>query len=717
MAHPSLPWKISTFAALGACAFLALHPPRSASGTADAPHAQKRQNGFIGSLLGAPEPDSLAERHVGQHLQALYASTTSQATCEALQALAPGAGGDEEATTAIGERTTEKWPFAVRGCAIDALSSVRTGAARSWLGDLLSDKDREVRKRAIHALADSDDDEARRMLLGVARSGSGPDRFEAVVALGTQHVREAGPLIVAELGRTSGVEEQRELVQALGESGDPAAMTPLLQLAAHGPASLRSAALEALGSMGGEGAAGALEQAMLSGGREDTAAAAQALGRMKDGKGKAALISAAKDSRRSVSSAALRALAELDGDDVRDVMLGALGGGEEARAAAVQWFASKRDPSAIPKLTELASKSTTATANEALAALVTIGTDDAIAAVQDVASKPGPLQGQALAQLASTPGGAERSRALAIRLVKEGGQNASSALGVLEGDTSPEARAALIDLAKGTGTIEPSAMATLARSGDPEAMRVLSDLARSGKPSQRLNAVSALGSTADPHAVPVLAAALREGDAGLRRTAINALVEIGGADAERAVLDATTTGDVGVKMVAVTALGRLGTAGAQGQLERLAQEKDPNVARVALSTLAQHAPERAGALVDRAMSAEDKQTRLNAMNMVPMLDVTTARRVVMAGLRDADDQVALTAVQQLGDMGGPEARSALEGVLSDARASEDRKRAAADQLVDMGAEGGAMGSLVQKWRTPESDEDDERRSRFRGEME
>lgn len=716
--HENLRWKLSTLAALGACAFLAIHPVRPAGGAAPEAHARQHQNGFLGGLLGASDPEGAAEHHVGRHLAELYAATTSQGTCEAISSLGTAAAGDEEATTALGERSTDKYPYAVRECAIVALGTVRTGAARSWLGDRLADPDRAVRRLAIDALAATDDDEARRMLLGLARSGAEADRIAALVALGAHHVREAGPLVLDALDRATSADVRERLVRALGAAGDPAGVPKLLDLAKNGPGPMRAAALSALGELGGDGAAGALEQAMLSGGPQDAEVAAMALGGMKDGRGKAALLAATQDGRRAVSSAALRALAQLEGDDVRQVMLGALGSADqETSRAAMQWFSAKRDAGAVPELRAMATGGTQGVATEALAALATIATDDATSAIEQIATAPGPMQGQAMSRLAATPGGSEKSRAVAARLVKEGGQNAQLALGVLEGDASPEARAALLDAAKGEGGLAPAAMSALARSGEPAALRSLAELAQRGKKGQRENALAALGSTGDPRALPALVLALHAADANLKRTAINALAELGGPDAERAVLDATSSPDVGVKMSAVTALGRLGTTSADGPLERLAQDKDPNVARVALGALVRHAPGRAGALVDRAMRAGDTRSRVHAVAMASSFDSATAARLVRAGLNDADDGVAETAMRRLGDLGGSDAISALAGVLTDARASDARKRSAADTLVEMGAAGGAQSRLVAQYRTPEDsgDEDgDDDGARFHG---
>lgn len=703
-------WKLTTFASLGAAAFFALHPLQTSGSSNESAKSVKHQNGFLGSLFGIGEGDEQSPtHHVGQKLVALQTAKTNTAMCEAMNALGPQAAGDEEATSALGERTTDKYPFEVRVCAIGSLGYVKTGAARTWLGDLLNDGNREIRQEAIRVLATDEDPEARRMVMTVARSGDADDRYEALLALGEAHVAEAGPLIAQEIQKTSDYEKQSQLIEALGQSGSPDAAQVLLSLAQTGSAGVRTSALSALGNVGGESASSVLQQALQNGNRQEVDIAANALARMGN---KQALIAAASDPRRSVSVAALRAMVSLDGEDVRGVMSRALDSPEhEVASAAVQWFSAKRDDSSVQKLSDLAQNGSAFVRSQALSGLRGIGSDNARVAIEGIASKPGPLQGEALNELSNMPGGADKARTLAISLVRDqGGQSATYAINLLAQDGSPEARQALVDAAKSGNGNASSAIQALAQHADADSMHVLADLSEHAKTKDlREEALRAIGQTGDPKAAPLLVRAMKDQDPHIQRAALAALEGIGGPDAERAIADATTSSDVGLKMYAVTALGRVGTPSATASLERLAQDKDANTARVALQTLAQTAPARASGFVDRAMRSDDPRTRVHALEAASNLDAQTAKRVALAGLKDNDTMVVSSAIRHLQEMGGPDAQSALVDVLT-GTASEDTKREAADALQEMGGEATRrFSNLIDKYKSPVDDEEDDDR--------
>ncbi|HEY2365858.1 MAG TPA: HEAT repeat domain-containing protein, partial [Polyangiaceae bacterium] len=150
-------WKISTFTALGLAGFLALHPLGSSDSKSGGPNAAKtsHQSGGILSWLsggGYSSSDDTAPR-TGTHLQQLRDARNPSETCEALRVLSLEATGDEEATSEIAARADATNVRQVRLCAISALEKIRSGAAKSYLGELVIDSDTCVRDGALHALA------------------------------------------------------------------------------------------------------------------------------------------------------------------------------------------------------------------------------------------------------------------------------------------------------------------------------------------------------------------------------------------------------------------------------------------------------------------------------------------------------------------------------------------------------------------------------------
>src|SRR3954454_23395102 len=95
-----LAWKVSTFAALGACVALALHPVRGARAGAHetaARDAPASASGFVTRWFTQEPPASASA--TTRLLALLAAARTSAATCQALDGL--GYAGDAAATRAI----------------------------------------------------------------------------------------------------------------------------------------------------------------------------------------------------------------------------------------------------------------------------------------------------------------------------------------------------------------------------------------------------------------------------------------------------------------------------------------------------------------------------------------------------------------------------------------------------------------------------------------
>jgi HEAT repeat protein len=688
-----LAWKLGTVAGAAASVYFALHPvrggtpPRPHGGETDAsvpatPAAHPSWLG-LGWMLGG-KPAAASESASGPLLAKLRAATSPEDICAALSEL--GEAGDEAATQAILGVLSTSTRSQVRTCAAEALGQVTSGEARSWLEELVHDRDPDVRATAIRALAAEDDPSAREVVLAVAREGAMKERTVAMIALAGAKVAQVTPLIV---GALAGVDlaTQKELVDALGASGDPAAVPAVAALAQSGGSTVREAAIDALGAIGGEASVGALAALLRSGRRDAIAPAAKALAQANTPAARQALFDALGGARRDLAGAALSALTSLDGPEVRAAMFDALSSDDHTTTAlAGGWFGAHRDETAVPRLAVLARTGSAEVGEGAVAALAQIGGDGARDAIFDLAARTGKAQAAAIAQLGAVPSDPGAARALCVRLAREGGNEAAeAAMNVLGEDASPEARDALVAAARAGGLGAPQALALLAKRGDEASIGAVADVARASVGETRLRALEALGEAADPRATPTLVAALKEADPEVRRSALSALASVGGVDAERAIADYAATGPRDARLVATQSLVALG-ADSAAPLEQLAHDADPAVARAALEGLVTDAPDRAARVVADVAQADDAEARLAAVQATEHLDPAAASRILVAALRDRDPNVAQTAATQLGVVGTDEAAEALVAVLTGAAADvgSETQRAAADALANAG---------------------------------
>src|SRR6185312_10414652 len=235
-------WKVSTFVALAVAGFLALRPlgghEATAPGSPNAPHHAARSGG--GGLFawlggGSSSSSDATPARTGTHLQQLRDARNPGEQCEALRVLALEATGDEEATDAIGDLTTQGNPRTTRLCAISALEKVRSGASDSYLSDVVGDSDKWVRNSALHALASraADDPDARSAALAAAHAPDEETRLEALIALGDAHLPEASSLLQDAIAHETGDRRER-LIAALGETHDAAAVSTISAMLADG---------------------------------------------------------------------------------------------------------------------------------------------------------------------------------------------------------------------------------------------------------------------------------------------------------------------------------------------------------------------------------------------------------------------------------------------------------------------------------------------------
>ena len=703
-------WKISTFVAAAAAVYFAVHP-LGKTGTSSHPGAKEHEaagsHGGVWGWLSSSSGDT-APAHTGTHLQALRDARNPTEECEALAVLGEEGASDGEAVAEITDRTAASQPRNIRICAVRALEHVPTASARSYLTTLIDDEDTSVREWAMRALAGKarDDTEARDALVAAAHSEDRDVRLAALVALGDAHVPEASALIRDAVAHETG-DMQVRLIAALGATHDPNAVASIKALLDDGPQSTREAALEALGAIGDPVALGVLQDKLDHGTRSDVAAAAEALAASGDANARKTLIDATQSTRRDEQVAALRALAHVDGEGVRDAMTKGLQTGDpQIVNVASSWFSQHGDKAAVPELASLLKTAPSQSHTSIMSALSGIGGEEARTALAAIARTPGPDQGSALNYLVGMPGGRDDGRKLALQMIKEGGQDVSTAVNVLSQDGSPEAREALVSVARGGGQSSAYAINALGEQGDAASMRALGDLARSGgTPRLRGQALAAIGATGDPKNASMLLGAASDKTPEVRRAALMALGRLGGdPSAERAIVAATSDSDVSIRDTAVRALASLHSPTANGQLEKLASSTDASVARLAFQSLVTKAPDRAAVVADGAMSSGGAEMRQAIVSSARELSPEAGKRILLAGLRDTDGDVARSAIDGLEAMGGTEAQQALLDVLS-SNASDDVKRAAANSLDASGTELAKNHSgLIERYKSPASDD-------------
>jgi HEAT repeat protein len=434
MGLPAPVWKLSTFASLGLAAFFALrpaHPAVAAARGAPAPKgapAVDAPRSFWAPFLGqapataeAPPPD-----RTSQLLRRLADAHTVSETCSALDDLARV--GDATAAQTVVDVTQRATRSDLRSCATSALGNSHTALAASWLEELARDHDTSVRDAALAGLAGSDDPAVRRVALGFAHADDPKLRLAALVALGAAHDADAAALLSDEVGRARG-DDKIALIQALGTTRDPAALTDLTKMANDPSSDVRHAAISSLASAGGADAVTALEGISKGANSSDAALAIETLGQIPGDGAHAALLAAATDSRGAIASAAVMALADDSSDDVRAVL-------------------------------------------------------------RKVATRPGPARGPALTHLLESPDTAAEARAILLHAINvDGGSSASASIDILGRDDSDEARAALVDIARRGGANGSEAVSALASREDPASRSTLVDLAAGGAHPEALEAL------------------------------------------------------------------------------------------------------------------------------------------------------------------------------------------------------------------------------------
>ena len=488
---------------------------------------------FIGALRGGdPEERTAIAKLLGRAgdpsvLSSITAlledTTTASAATDALEQL--GRSSDEALVEALRRGDSAK--------RIAILPLVRSKSAGTYVRELLSDEDPEVRARACEALARIGDTSSVKDLFGAladpsprvthaatsailaigstetekyaleaARATRPTIRRHAIRVIGAFGYRSAFDLLRAAVG-----ESDRRIAElaitGLGSIDDPRIDPLLTELAESKEDALRSAVMRAAGLRSGEAAVRVLIRGLADPAPWVRYYAAQGLGRIGDEAGPEAskqLIEKLRDPAPHVRVAVIEALAKLRTQDAWDAVVRAATSrdADERRAGLVGVGLHKR-PGAASILVEAARSEDPATRLVAISALAHYDEPEALAtldaALRDATAE---VRDAALSVLS------ERDDEAAARILVDAALRSQPEHPVHRALSRPgQGRVSVITLrlAKADPRTAPLLVAALGRMGTPSARQSLFGALSSSNPASRSAAASALVATGAEDAV------------------------------------------------------------------------------------------------------------------------------------------------------------------------------------------------------------------------
>jgi HEAT repeat protein len=546
-----------------------------------------------------------------------------------------------------------------------------------------------------------------RAVAPLARTLGDPEsevRAAAADALGRQATPEAVAPLLGRLDDPTPTVRVR-IVVALAALGDPRAVVPLVSKVQESSPEVRQAVARALGDLGDRRASPALVLALRDPIPDVRREAIGALGSMRAGDAVDSLAPFLVDRIPSLRLAALAALGQIATADAVRLLVGALGGIDDAsgslESSPVREALLAAGAPAVPDLRAvLAGSPSPQVATGAAWTLGKLGAHaEATALVQ--AMRRGVLPAAAALHALAGAGTIE-DVPIVLEFVADASPavraEAIGAAAALLDPNHPDGRAveplvaALRDSAPSLQ--ERAKLATLlGRTGAPRATTALVELARAQDPTLRLSAIDALGTLGPiaPEPGPNAAAgedllleALRASDPGVRLHAAVALAQAGTARARDALVAALNAGDEVDRAAVLTALGgvlsraatpdavaRLGNAlGLAAGPERdaiiealgrapiapavrwlgtIARSTEPSDRRMAAALCAAHPGDAASLATARALTTDpDGETRAQAVWALGAIgDASDVERLV-ATARGADGDAATNAAAATG---------------------------------------------------------------------
>ena len=554
-----------------------------------------------------------------------------------------------------------------------------------------------------------------RMLHQMSRGGWGGRAEQAVIEmLRSARTRRERLQAVEQLGRVGGANAVAELsgmldsgplqlrraaLTALGRIGSKAAVEQLISVVKQGEGRLMGWALSALGKAGGEAAVKLLSAAVAdrrfpdrhsaisalgeAGGKEAYAsleklirdplpavqrAAISAMGVLGSAEARLKLMQVCQEGTREQREEAVSALASFSGDDVQ-VLLASLvqGSDRELARQALRALGQTPGPLAEQALLAAAQGKDAMLREEALSALGDTDAPEAEATLLS-ALETGQDPYTTVHALAAV-GTAGAKSALLGALAQGNIETQEAVLNVVEGLGGKEVDAALRDLVKGGAPrVAARALTQLAAREGVAAMPSLLQAYREGSHELKAAAFGKMVEMNDPRVEPLLMEVIKKGDPNLSSVALDTLVRRGGDKALKVVTDAFTDGPAGARNSAAYALAQLGGDRAREVLlKSIRTDEDNSQAVWALGQMKDpRAVEALAGLMDDTTVTESVR-----QGAVQALASAGNSQALLRAANHPDKKVAVTALQNMGGMGGPEVERML---LTAASSGDDDKQ-------------------------------------------
>jgi HEAT repeat protein len=193
-----------------------------------------------------------------------------------------GETGSAEAVDFLTEVLTDEYEVSLyRQYAATALGRIAAPESQATLTTATSSEDPLVRASAIAALGHYTDEEAAEILTSALRDSFWRARVAAIQALAEQRSTTAVPAIVYKARRDPEQPVRQAAISALGEIGDPAALTALRSIAAdeRATAALRTQAVEVLAQSDFGGSVDQLMEIIAAEWEVDGSSVLEAIGR------------------------------------------------------------------------------------------------------------------------------------------------------------------------------------------------------------------------------------------------------------------------------------------------------------------------------------------------------------------------------------------------------------------------------------------------------
>jgi HEAT repeat protein len=533
--------------------------------------------------------------------------------------------------------------------------------------------DDNVAVAAIEALGRIGGSAAVDPLLSAVRTRNFFRTFPAIAVLGQSGDPRAIPPLVELLGEPH---YAAEAASALGRSGQLVVVAPLSRLLVEADDALVRCAARALVEVrarnverfGDPAAVAAAFRAATAGGdvapsvtralegadAGDTVALATVLGWMRDEAGVSALV-ALLDAEREVADSASRALQSL-GQEAEWALCAAIRTGDSARRARLLPLLSARR-SVVGELVECLGDPDAAVRAQACNALGRIGDPSAVASLFELIGDADPRVAQASIAAVQSLGSTDAKVHAIVAARSADPRTRRAALRILSYFGYPEALDVLLEaVTDDNERIRDAAASGLALLDDPRALSALVTAASHPSAATRAATMRSLGHAAStPEIVSALRLGLDDADAWVRYYACQSLGKLqvsASADKIEALLS-----DVAgqVRVAAVEAIAKLGGSRALAALENASLAQDPDVRRAALTGLGRICRPSAFALLLRAAESEDAATRLAAVSAIAE---TTSPDAVSALIRigsDPDERVRAAAFDVLATRPGAQA--------------------------------------------------------------